>query len=449
MSRQETPLILSSIPSLFLKSEIMSKLEGFVPFPAEFAAIYRAKGYWEDRTLGNFFNEVCHRYSERIALVAGKEYITYQELGARTERLALHLLKLGVRPLDRFILQLPNTPEFSYLYFALQKIGAIPVMALPSHRQAEISQFAGLSQAVGYAFPESIGDFNFGELAKLVKQEHSSLRWLVVGGSQSGEQADILAVSSLLVSDSGLKSSELSQLEIDPTDPALFQLSGGTTGISKLIPRTHNGYLYNTKAAAAINDIRPNDRLLVVLPMAHNFPLACPGLQGFLMHGARCVLATSTKTEDIFRLIEQERVTHLELVPTLLIRLMNDPQLANYDLSSVRIINSGGQKLQTEVKILTEQTLPNCKVQEVFGMAEDLLCYVRLDDPPEVRYETVGRPVSPADEIRLLDAAGNEVAEGKLASCMSEGLIPYAVIIRFLSITPALLPRTASTVLAI
>jgi 2,3-dihydroxybenzoate-AMP ligase len=401
----------------------MTTLEGVTPYPPEFAARYRALGYWEDRPLGRFFDDVCAQFSERVALVAGEERITYGQLASRAERLALHFLHLGLRPRDRLVMQLPNVPEFVYLYLALQKVGVIPVMALSTHRYTEISQFIQLSEAVGYAIPDHIGDFAFTELADRLRRENEFLRWVLVAG-----QADLpgsISLTTLLQTESELPPEGLGEIEIDPTDPALFQLSGGTTGIPKLIPRTHNDYLYNTKAAAAINDIRPDDALLLVIPLAHNFPLACPGLQGFLMHGAGTVLSTSTRTRDILALIERERVTHLELVPTLLIRLVNDPSLKEYDLSSVRVINTGGQKLQSEVKRLTEELIPTCKVQEVFGMAEGLLCYVRLDDPDEVRYETAGRPVSTGDELRLVDDEGNEIPDGQVGELLVRG--PYTL----------------------
>jgi 2,3-dihydroxybenzoate-AMP ligase len=401
----------------------MTTLEGVTPYPPAFAARYRALGYWEDRPLGRFFDDVCAQFSERVALVAGEERITYGQLASRAQRLALHFLHLGLRPRDRLVMQLPNVPEFVYLYLALQKVGVIPVMALSTHRYTEISQFIHLSQAVGYAIPDRMGDFAFTELADRLRRENAFLRWVFVAG-----QADLpgsVSLTTLLQTESELPPERLAQIEIDPTDPALFQLSGGTTGVPKLIPRTHNDYLYNTKAAAAINDIRPDDALLLVIPLAHNFPLACPGLQGFLMHGARTVLSTSTRTREILALIERERVTHLELVPTLLIRLVNDPSLKEYDLSCVRVINTGGQKLQSDVKRLTEELIPTCKVQEVFGMAEGLLCYVRLDDPDEVRYETAGRPVSAGDELRLVDEEGNEVPDGQVGELLVRG--PYTL----------------------
>jgi 2,3-dihydroxybenzoate-AMP ligase len=401
----------------------MTTLDGVTPYPPEFAERYRALGYWENRTLGQWFDDTCARFSEQVALVAQTEQITYRQLAECVDRLALHLLELGLRPLDRFVLQLPNIPEFIYLYFALQKVGAIPVMALAGHRYTEIEQFVRLSEAVGYAIPERLGDFSFTGLAKRVQQEHPCLKSVFVVGQTY--QPGWVSLTTLLQSESGLPRHLLDEIEIDPTLPALFQLSGGTTGVPKLIPRTHNDYLYNSKAAAAINDIHTDDALLIVLPLSHNFPLASPGLQGFLMYGARIVLSTSTRTADLFKLIEQERITHLELVPALVIRLLNEPSLKDFDLSSLRIINSGGQKLQEELKRRAEEMIPSCKVQEVFGMAEGLLCYVRLDDPDELRYETAGRPVSPGDELRLVDEQGNEVPDGDIGELQVRG--PYTL----------------------
>jgi 2,3-dihydroxybenzoate-AMP ligase len=236
-----------------------------------------------------------------------------------------------------------------------------------------------------------------------------------------------IRLNDLLERNSPTPSDRLRQIdvEIDPSGPAVFQLSGGTTGVPKLIARTHNDYLLNVKASAAVNDIRLDDALLVVLPAGHNFPLASPGLQGFLLAGARIVLSTSPRTEDILGLVQRERVTHLELVPALLVRLLNDPQLGQHDLASVRVINTGGQKLQRQVKRRTEELIRSCKVQEVFGMAEGMLFYVRLDDPDEVRMETVGRPVCPDDEFRLVDDDGNEVPMGETGELVCRG--PYTL----------------------
>jgi 2,3-dihydroxybenzoate-AMP ligase len=205
----------------------------------------------------------------------------------------------------------------------------------------------------------------------------------------------------------------------------VFQLSGGTTGIPKLIPRTHNDYIYNSRLASEVTGVGPDEVFLDVLPLAHNLPLACPGLQGYLLHGGKFVLSNSTRSEDIFALIERCRVTHIAVVPALLIRLINDPSIAKFDLSSLRVIQSGGQRLQPEVRRRAKELIPNVTVQENFGMAEGMLMFVRFDDPEDVRLETVGRPLSPDDEVRLVDENDREVAPGEIGELLARG--PYTL----------------------
>ena len=397
-------------------------LDGVVLFPPDFVARYRAKGYWEDRSLAGVFQDVFATFAGRTALIAGSEHITYRELAGRVERLASHFLELGLRPLDRVVVQLPNVPEFVSVYFALQRVGAIPVMALPPHRYREIKYYVELTEAVAYVIPDRAGDFDFVELARRITSECRSLRHVVVAGEAP---RGMVSLATCLSTESRVPASALSDVTIDPMDPAVLQLSGGTTGVPKLIPRLHNDYVYNSKTAATMVDVRPGDALLVVLPIAHNLPLACPGIQGFFLRGARAVLSASVRAPDVFSLIERERVTHLAVVPALLIRWINDPAISRYDFSSVRVIQSGGQRLQPEVKRLCEARMPSATVQENFGMAEGMLTFVRLDDPYDVRLETVGRPMCPDDEVKLVDDEGREVPDGEVGELAVRG--PYTL----------------------
>ncbi|MEK7378241.1 MAG: AMP-binding protein [Candidatus Binatota bacterium] len=397
-------------------------LEGVVRFPPEFAARYRAKGYWEDRSLADTFAEVCAKYADRLAIIDRGESITYAQLNGRSERLALNLLDRGLRPLDRVVMQLPNVVEFVYLYFALQKVGAIPIMALPTHRTREVSQFVELSGAVACAAPERVKDFDYGEMIGRIRDTSKTLRLgIILGEAPEG----FLSLTDLIRRQPRRSPEELKNITIDPEDPALFQLSGGTTGVPKLIPRSHNDYVYNSKAATAVTAVGPDKILLDVLPLAHNLPLACPGLQGFLLHGGKVVLANTTRGEDIFPLVERHRVTHIHVVPALLIRWVNDPLIKKFDLSSLQVIQSGGQRLQPEVRRRTKELIPGVTVQENFGMSEGLLMFVRLDDPEDVRMETVGRPISPDDEVRLVDDDDNEVAPGEIGEFLARG--PYTL----------------------
>ncbi len=146
-------------------------LEGVVRFPAEFAARYRARGYWQDRSLRDTFDELFARYADRVAIIDRDQSVSYSELNERATHLALNLLDEGLKPLDRVVVQLPNIIEFVYLYFALQKIGAIPIMALPTHRFREISQFIELSGAVACATPDTSKDFDYRDLVRRIRSE--------------------------------------------------------------------------------------------------------------------------------------------------------------------------------------------------------------------------------------------------------------------------------------
>ncbi len=398
-------------------------LEGFTPIPPEFVARYRAKGYWLDRPMGQYFRALFDRWNDRIAVVAGEEKVRYRELGDRIDHLACHLLDLGIAPLDRVVVQLPNRIEFIYLYFALLRVGAIPLLALPPHRKHEIGHYIKFTAAVGYAAAARDNDFSYVGMAQEIQKSAPALRHLLILGDDL--PAGCLSLPALMKTQPKTPASALAAIAIDPDEPAVFQLSGGTTGIPKIIPRTHNDYILNSVGCAAANDMREDDCLLVCLPIGHNFPLASPGIQGVFIHGGRVVLAESPRASHVFPLIEKERVTHLELAPAILIRLLHDPSRGQFDLSSIRIINTGGQRLQPETSALAEKLIPSCTVQEIFGMAEGLVTFNRLDDPPEIRYETVGPPWCEDDEIRILDDEGREVPFGEVGELAVRG--PYTL----------------------
>ena len=399
-------------------------LEGVVKFPPEFAKRYRDKGYWEDRTIAHQFADIFKTHANRTAIVCGERKWSYAELDRDSTRLALNLVDLGLKPLDRVVLQLPNVAEFAILYFALQKIGAIPIMALATHRYRELTQFVQLSGAVACVAMDATKDYDYRELLTRVMGENKGVRHGIVLGAATG---GLLSLSDLIARRPMAKPDALDGLNnrLDPTDPAVFQLSGGTTGIPKLIPRTHNDYIYNSKTACTVTGVALGKVLLDVLPLAHNLPLACPGMQGFLISGGTVVLSTSVRGEDVFRIVERHKVTHIHVVPALLIRWINDPKIAGYDLGSLEFIQSGGQRLQPEVRRRTRELIPSVFVQENFGMAEGMLMFVRKDDPDDVRMETVGLPISPDDEVRLLDDDDNIVEFGEVGEFCCRG--PYTL----------------------
>ncbi len=397
-------------------------LDGFVPFPDEFKEKYRNKGYWVDKPLREEFAERFRIYSDKIAIIDGETELSYSELDYLSTNLALNLLDLGLKPLDRVVPQLPNIKEFPILYIALQKIGCIPIASLVTHRYTEISQFVNLSGATTCVVLDKDREFNFLEMVSRVAKESETLEHIIVSGDAP---AGTHSLSELIETPASRPFSDLEKIKIDPLDPAVFQLSGGTTGIPKLIPRTHNDYAYNSKQAGVVTEVEADSCLLLVLPISHNLPLACPGMQGFMFQGAKVVLSTSAAAKDVFGLVETHKITHIHVVPALLIGWINDPSIRDYDLSSLKMIQSGGQRLQPEVRLKTRELIPSVFVQENFGMSEGVIMFIRRGDPEDVLLETSGRPVSPDDEIKILDEDDNEVKPGDVGEFCVRG--PYTL----------------------
>ncbi|GAA2879569.1 (2,3-dihydroxybenzoyl)adenylate synthase [Streptosporangium fragile] len=386
---------------------------GLTPWPADVAIHYREKGYWDGRTLGSLLAGWADEYGDRIALVAGGERLSYRELDRRADRLAAGLAGQGVAPGDRVLVQLPNIGPFVVLLFALARLGAVPVLTLPAHRITEIGHLARLSQAVAYVIPDEHAGFDYRDLAAALLKEAPDLRHVLVAGAPGPFTA--LA---------DLDGEPLPLAEPDAADIALLLVSGGTTGVPKLIPRTHQDYGYNARASARACGLSAETVYLACLPVAHNFALACPGVLGTFTAGGTVVLSPSPAAGDAFPLIEAERVTITALVPPLIPLWLEAAEWDPADLSSLRVLQAGGSKLSAEVARAVPGAL-GCTVQQVFGMAEGLLNYTALDDDPETIATTQGRPLCPDDELRVVDADGADVTPGEVGELLVRG--PYTL----------------------
>jgi 2,3-dihydroxybenzoate-AMP ligase len=216
----------------------------------------------------------------------------------------------------------------------------------------------------------------------------------------------------------------LDNLRPASSDVALFMVSGGTTGLPKLIPRTHDDYAYNVEISADVSGLGPESVFLVALPISHNFPFATPGALGTLSRGGTVVLALSPSAEVCIPLIERERVTHTSTVPAVTIQWLSSPLRERHDLSSLEVVQVGGSRLNAEVARRVKPLL-GATVQQVFGMAEGLNNFTRLDDPEDVLFNTQGRPLSPDDEVRVVGDDGKPVAPGERGELLTRG--PYTV----------------------
>ncbi|WP_406301436.1 (2,3-dihydroxybenzoyl)adenylate synthase [Streptomyces sp. NBC_00885] len=388
-------------------------------WPADFAARYRAAGYWQGETFGQMLRARAVQYPDRVAVVdpagAGRRW-TYAELDRRADRLAAGLRDFGIGRGDRVVVQLPNVAEFFEVVFALFRIGALPVFALPAHREVEIGYFCSFSEAVAYVIADHHEGFDYRGLATKVKEQAPTLRHVFVVG-EPGEHTVLSAVPREPAG------------TLDPDGPqasdlAFLQLSGGSTGVPKLIPRTHDDYLYSLRGSNEICAVDEDSVYLVVLPAAHNFPLSSPGSLGTLCAGGRVVLCPGPAPETAFPLIEGEGVTITGLVPPLALVWTETARSTAHDLSSLDVLLVGGAKLSEAAARRVRPAL-DCTLQQVFGMAEGLVNYTRLDDDEETILTTQGRPISPDDEIRIVDDQDEDVAPGEPGHLLTRG--PYTI----------------------
>jgi len=390
----------------------------FTPWPPEVATAYRQYGYWQGQTLGDWFTERVARHADRIAVSAPAidEDLTYRDLDQRAHRLARRLSDSGLRPGDRVILQLPNRPVFLVALVALFRAGVIPVLALPAHRATELIELARTSEAVGYLVADLAGGEDHRDLARALVAR-SAVRTVLVAGDP-GE------FTALEGDDNDPVTAAPVPAEVVASAVAFLNLSGGSTGTPKLIPRTHDDYLYSVRASAEICELDTTTTYLCVLPAAHNFSLSSPGLLGVLHAGGRIVMTESPEPAVCFELIETERVTFTALVPPLAKLWLESAASRTDDLSSLQTIQVGGARLSETVARRIPAVL-GCRVQQVFGMAEGLVNYTRFDDPGELVMTTQGRPISPHDEIRVVDGSGSEVPDGEVGELLTRG--PYTI----------------------
>ncbi|HMS76913.1 (2,3-dihydroxybenzoyl)adenylate synthase [Gordonia sp. (in: high G+C Gram-positive bacteria)] len=367
------------------------------PWPQELADHYRAQGLWRGETFDDMLRSRAAdpQVAPRTAVIDATTGLTYAELDDHVARLAAGLVALGICRDDRVLLQIPNQAEYVIVVFALFRVGALPVFGLPAHRENELVGIAGAAEAVAIVTPRRIGAVDHRALAESVAAQVPSLRHII--------DVDDLAT---------IYADPIDHERSDPSEMAFLQLSGGSTGIPKLIPRTHDDYLYSVIRSNEVCGVTADTVYLATLPVAHNFPMSSPGILGALYAGGTVALTESPSPSVAWQMVERAGVTMTGLVPPLA-RLWTETAEAgtDFDLSTLDTVLVGGARCPDELARRIGPAL-GVTLQQVFGMAEGLVCYTRLDDPEEVITSTQGRPMSEADELRLVTEDGEIVTDG-------------------------------------
>jgi len=386
----------------------------FTPWPEALARRYRERGYWTDRPLTDIITRQAK--NDAIALIDPQRSLSYRQLNQLSDRLAAALLRRGIHSGDTALVQLGNVVEFYVTFFALLKIGVVPVNALFSHQRNELNAYAAQIKPALLIADRQHGLFGNDEFLTTFRAEHPSLRLVALRSEEQGEQS----LASWLEEDCG----DFVAAPTAADQVAFFQLSGGSTGTPKLIPRTHNDYYYSIRRSVEICHFDDETRYLCALPVAHNYPMSSPGVLGVFYGGGLVVFASDPDAGQCFRLIEQHQINVTALVPpavTLWLQAIEEWGGCQ-QLASLKLLQVGGAKLGETLAARIPAEI-GCQLQQVFGMAEGLVNYTRLDDDDQHILTTQGCPMSPDDELWVADDDGNPLPVGETGRLMTRG--PY------------------------
>jgi non-ribosomal peptide synthetase component E (peptide arylation enzyme) len=391
-------------------------LEGFTPYREEDAEKYNRYRWWSGLTFGDILDRAADIHPEKEAFVDGKTRLTYGEAREKTNKLAIGLVDLGIRPLDRVLVQIPNWNEFVLAYFAVQKIGAIAVLLIDRYRQFEINRLISLTGATSWIVASKYRNTDYIPIIHDVVEDHPELKHVITVRGEGDEKP----FSSLekLIEENELTEDNLARLAAlrpDPMQVAHMGPTGGTTGAPKIVPRTHNSLLIGTEYCSKSWEQSIEDINLIAGPIGHDLTFS-KGFMGSIITLGKVIFLDSTDNRDICETIQREKVTSIIWVPTLAQKMLQYDELHKYDLSSLKKMHSaGGASHPDLVKDVTEKL--RMKFYNGYGGTEGMTTITRPRDDLEVICNTVGRPTCPFDTYKVIDISGNELpphSEGEL-----------------------------------
>src|SRR5271157_2455593 len=394
-------------------------LEGFAPYAKGDAEKYNRMRWWLGMTWGDVFDKATDLYPDKVGLVDDTGRWTYGELRRTVDKLALGFINLGIKTRGRVFLQLPNWHEYMFAFFALQKIGAIPVLLIPRHNQSEINHFAKLTEPVAWILPARHGKIEYQLIIDDVRKENPCLEHVIQVRAEG--KGGYLHLENL-IDEADLSPASLQALadrRPDPYEVAQIMPTGGTTGLPKASPRTHNCYIENVEYHARRWELTSDDTVLVITPVGHGMALHW-GIGGALFTYAKLVLLDSVAPDAICTAIQIEKVTAIASVPALIARVVQMEDLKKYDLSSLKKVSVGGAPSTPEL-IRSVYEKMGCQVINGFGSVEGTCAGTRLGDGIELICGSVGTPVCPYDDLKVVDPNGNEVPQGVDGELVSKG----------------------------
>ena len=395
-------------------------------------------------TIGQAFDQTAARYPQGEALVVRhqQQRYTWAQLAEEVDLHARALLALGLQAGDRLGVWAPNGAEWFISQFASAKIGVILVNINPAYRLSELE----------YVLKQSACQWLVCAGAFKTSNYHSMLQELIpelaeqsVGALDCVRFADLRGVISLAAEPPAgfLPWSHLAMLadEVEPEQlrcreaslhvdqPVNIQYTSGTTGFPKGATLSHQNILNNGYMVGESLGLTASDRLVIPVPLYHCFGMVMGNL-GCVTHGTTMIYPAEAFDPGLtLQAVAQERATGLYGVPTMFIAMLDHPQRASFDLSSLRTGIMAGATCPIEVmrRVISEMHMG--EVQIAYGMTETSPVSIQTGpaDELELRVTTVGR-TQPQLESKLINAAGNTVARGEIGELCTRG---YSVMLGY------------------
>jgi len=394
-------------------------LEGFTPYKEDDAATYNREGWWPGLTFGDILDRAAERYPDRVAFIDTTHRLTYAQTRDLADKVAIAFMDMGLSPTDRVLLQLPNWNEFAPVYFGIQKAGAIDTLLIDRYRPYEIGHVSRLCGATTWVVAENYKKIDYLPIIREVLAENPMIKNVVlVRGSTDTPYLNL----EKLIDCARLTAENLdriSQRRPDPMQVSHMGPTGGTTGLPKIVPRTHNDLICGSEYCARAWDMSAEDVSLIAGPIGHDLCYS-KGFLGSVLTGGATVFLDSTDLDDICCTIEKERVTTVVWVPTLARRLASFERLADYDLISLQRMHCGGGASQPDLIRDVQENL-DCRYHNGYGATEGMTTLTRADDSQETIFNTVGKPTCPHDTYKVVDFNGKQLPAGASGELLIKG----------------------------
>jgi len=395
-------------------------------------------------TMGELIRNTASRFPRNDALIYPDTGLkqNYTDFLRTCEAVAKGFMAIGVKKGDHVSVWTTNVPEWVYMQFSLGMIGAVLVTVNTNYKTSELEYILNQSDSTTLVLIEEYRDTNFHDTAREVIPELDTcspgritslklpyLKNVVYIGSRENIPG-MFSFNDLIelgkdISDKDLQEREQ---EVDYHDVVNMQYTSGTTGFPKGVMLTHYNVINNARMVGDVMGMTQDDRLLIQVPLFHCFGCVMSSLN-CVVHGSAMVVVEYFDPLKALQLIEKERCTAVNGVPTMYIAILSHDDFEKYDLTSLRTGIMAGAPCPEEsmVQVMNRMHVPEVVI--AFGQTESspVMTMTRRDDPLDVRVSTVGR-LLPDIEGKIIDPATGEDSptgvQGEIvtrSSCVMKG----------------------------